>query len=138
MTSAPAQDWQSVNQSRLSAALDELKSVLRRHADLVRPPVNDGNGSSHPPKEARPCDPSSVSVPEGRRFLADEKLGGDGPPVALETLCAMFCLSPFERNVLLLCAGIELDSAFAPLCVAAQGEAGRNFPTFSLALAALP
>ena len=138
MTSAPAQDWQSVNQSRLSAALDELKSVLRRHADLVRPPVNDGNGSSHPQEQARPCDPSSVSVLEGRRFLADDEPSGDGPPAALETLCATFRMSAFERSVLLLCAGIELDSAFAPLCAAAQGEAGRNFPTFSLALAALP
>src|SRR5207245_1875401 len=53
-------------------------------------------------------------------------------------LCATFRMSAFERSVLLLCAGIELDSAFAPLCAAAQGEAGRNFPTFSLALAALP
>src|SRR3989441_4387694 len=100
MTSAPAQDWQSVNQSRLSAALDELKSVLRRHADLVRPPVNDGNGSSHPPKQARPCDPSSVSVPEGRRFLAGDESGGEDPPVALDTLCATFGLSPLERNLL--------------------------------------
>jgi hypothetical protein len=39
---------------------------------------------------------------------------------------------------LVLCAGIELDSAMAPLCAAAQGDAGRNYPTFSLALAALP
>lgn len=57
---------------------------------------------------------------------------------ALETLCAAFRLSPFERDVLLLCAGIELDSAFAASCAAAQGDARRTYPTFSLALAALP
>jgi ATPase family associated with various cellular activities (AAA) len=138
MTSAPVQDWQSVNQLRLSAALAELKSVLRRHADLVRPSVNNGKAPLHPPKEVGPSDPSFASVPEKRRFLAGDEPSRDGPPAALETLCATFRLSPFERNVLLLCAGIELDSAFASLCAAAQGEPGRNFPTFSLALAALP
>lgn len=57
---------------------------------------------------------------------------------SLDVLCELFGLSPFERDVLLLCAGIELDSEFAPLCAAAQGDPQRNYPTFSLALAALP
>jgi hypothetical protein len=50
------------------------------------------------------------------------------PPAALETLCATFGLTAFERRILLLCAGIELDSKLASLCAAR--------PTFSLALAA--
>jgi hypothetical protein len=33
-----------------------------------------------------------------------------------------FGLSPFERDVVLLCAGPELDSTFAELCAAAQGH----------------
>ncbi len=44
----------------------------------------------------------------------------------------------FERAVLLLCAGMELDSGFAASCAAAQGDPARRYPTFSLALAALP
>ena len=40
--------------------------------------------------------------------------------------------------MVLLCAGIELDSSVAPLCAAAQGNPSRSYPTFSLALAALP
>ena len=59
-------------------------------------------------------------------------------PAALDALCASFGLSRFERDLLLLCAGIELDSTVAPLCAAAQGDPSRNYPTFSLALAALP
>jgi hypothetical protein len=47
-------------------------------------------------------------------------------------------LSPFERDVLLLCAGMELDSSFPSLCAAAQNQQQRALPTFSLALAALP
>ncbi len=62
----------------------------------------------------------------------------DLAPAALDTLCAAFTLSPFERDVLLLCAGMELDAAFAVSCGAAQGDARRAYPTFGLALAALP
>jgi hypothetical protein len=57
---------------------------------------------------------------------------------ALDNLCETFALTPFERDVLLMCAGMELDAAFAPLCAAAQGDAQRTYPTFGLALAALP
>ena len=49
-------------------------------------------------------------------------------PSALDSLCAAFGLSPFERDVLLLCAGMELDSAFAPLCAAAQGDLATRLP----------
>jgi len=133
MTSTATSDWQSVNQSLLTAALAGVKDALRRHSDLIQLPPENGNGSSHPGEPER-----SVAVaPEGRRFLANEPVP-DGPPAALDTLCGAFGLSPFERDLLLLCAGIELDSAFAPLCAAAQGDPPRNYPTFSLALAALP
>jgi ATPase family associated with various cellular activities (AAA) len=57
---------------------------------------------------------------------------------ALVNLCAVFSLSPFERDILLMCAGVELDSAFAAACVEATGDARRSSPTFSLALATLP
>jgi hypothetical protein len=40
--------------------------------------------------------------------------------------------------VLLLCAAVEFDARFAPLCAAAQGDPQRAHPTFSLALATLP
>src|SRR5438128_12016560 len=60
------------------------------------------------------------------------------PPPALETLCKMFRLSPFERAVLVMCAGMELDSKFAGVCAKANGDPRRDYPTFSLALGALP
>jgi hypothetical protein len=59
-------------------------------------------------------------------------------PFALERICSIFSLSSFERMLLLLCAGMELDSSFASLCAVAQGDDRRAYPTFSLALAALP
>ena len=56
-------------------------------------------------------------------------------PPALERLCQVFNLSLFERDLLLLAAGVELDSAFARLLSETQGS---FHPTFSLAMAALP
>jgi hypothetical protein len=50
-------------------------------------------------------------------------------PPALRTLCECFGLSSFERDILLLCAGMELDAAFATLC--------PKQPSFSFALARL-
>lgn len=52
--------------------------------------------------------------------------------------CASFALSNFERDLLLLCAGMELDSTFAGLCATAHGDPRKSYPTFGLALAALP
>ncbi len=60
--------------------------------------------------------------------------GHDGS--ALESVVMGFGLSDFERDILLLCAGIELDARFPALCAAAHGDATRPFPTFGLALAA--
>jgi ATPase family associated with various cellular activities (AAA)/Winged helix domain, variant len=53
-------------------------------------------------------------------------------------VCGAFGLSPFERNVLLLCAAVELDPEIAALCAAAQGGQGRRHPTPALAIAMLP
>jgi len=60
------------------------------------------------------------------------------PSPALEALCKVFGLSLFERAVLLMCAGMELDSKFAAVCSNAAGDPRRDYPTFSLALAVLP
>jgi AAA+ superfamily predicted ATPase len=60
----------------------------------------------------------------------------DRPPALVE-LSTIFGLSDFERDVLLLCAGVELDGSFAELCAGADVPGTRE-PTFSLALARLP
>jgi ATPase family associated with various cellular activities (AAA)/Winged helix domain, variant len=58
-------------------------------------------------------------------------------PPALARLSKAFSLSPFESNLLLLCAGVELDADLAGQCAALQTDT-RPFPTFSLALSRLP
>jgi ATPase family associated with various cellular activities (AAA) len=60
------------------------------------------------------------------------------PSTAIEQLAEFFGLSDFERDILLLCAGVEMDSSIAALCAQAQGHAQRACATFGLALAVLP
>lgn len=57
---------------------------------------------------------------------------------ALNHVCDLFGLSTFERDILVLCAGVELEADFATLCATAQNNPQRSYPTFSLALAVLP
>jgi hypothetical protein len=72
-----------------------------------------------------------------RRRLGDATAAMPGPP-ALATLADAFGLSAFERELVLLCAGVELDGDFAAACAAAHGDPQRPQPTFGLALAVLP
>ena len=57
-------------------------------------------------------------------------------PTALDTLCSCFGLTPFERDVLVLAAAIEVDATAAGRCGAAAADPARPYPTFALALAA--
>ncbi len=56
------------------------------------------------------------------------------PPPALLLLAHQLGLSDFERDVLLLCLGLELDTRVATLCARAQDDPGRPYPTFALAM----
>jgi hypothetical protein len=102
-------DWVETNQTYLVAALAEVSAALARHVGQPRT------------EPAAPPDTAGLAAPP-----------------ALEVVCAAFRLSPFERAVLLLCAGIELDSTFASLCAEAAASPGSTAPTFGLALVALP
>jgi ATPase family associated with various cellular activities (AAA) len=109
--------WSEANQRSLSKALAQVREAIERHVAGIE--------NQQPAK------------PDGERVCSEFALALSEPP-ALATLAGAFSLSVFESALLLLCAGVDLDSRFAPLCVAAQGTAARPYPTFSLALAALP
>ncbi|MBD1880513.1 AAA family ATPase [Coleofasciculus sp. FACHB-T130] len=76
--------------------------------------------------------------------VADEQLNLDAiaasmsTPSALEQLCTTFNLSPFERNILLLCVGMAIFPNFSALCANAQGNREMAYPTFGLALEVFP
>ncbi|HEX6288336.1 MAG TPA: ATP-binding protein [Herpetosiphonaceae bacterium] len=115
MSTLAIDNWPAANQRYLLAALASVRATLEQHA----------------PGEERP------EAAEQARQALDEARHGLPAPAALDSLSATFGLSTFERELLLLCAGIELDSSFAPLCAAVQGDPMRAYPTFSLALACL-
>ncbi len=119
-TTPASLDWREANQRILSAHLARVRAALELHIARAR---------------GRPVEDMIEEIQAQRP--ADARIAMEAPP-ALDVINRAFALSPFERDVLLLCAGIELESGFAALCAAAQGDPARPFPTFSLALAALP
>ncbi|MBU7587419.1 MAG: ATP-binding protein [Nostoc sp. TH1S01] len=60
------------------------------------------------------------------------------PNAALNNLCRIFGLTDFERYILLLCIGMELDPNWGFLCANALGGMGKPYPTFMLATLVLP
>ncbi|MDB5970546.1 MAG: putative ATPase, family [Hydrocarboniphaga sp.] len=57
-------------------------------------------------------------------------------PAAIDTLAQAFGLSAFERDLLLLCAGVEMDAELAALCASTK-TSPRGGASFGLALAVL-
>ena len=115
-----AGNWVETNQRRLTAAIASIKQRLESHA--VRA------GLKPETEVAAQPDPN----------INNDSRSDGRVPSALETLCTAFRLSPFERDILLLCAGVELDSSLAALVSLLSGDAQSCNPTFSLALAILP
>lgn len=114
MTTVSGETWERINHRALGMALARVRAALEQYLAHTGHPAT----VSGPPLDPEP-------------HAADERS-------ALDTLCTTFRLSPFERDLLALCAGVELDSGIAALCAEAQGDPQRLLPTFSLALAALP
>jgi hypothetical protein len=59
------------------------------------------------------------------------------PSTPLQQLRALFDLTPFEFDVLVLCAGASLESRFQAACAAAHNDPRATWPTFGLALSVL-
>jgi len=119
VNAVPSDSWHEANQRYLVAALAAVRAALEQHAHSRQNPPEPGEQGE-------------------QTRTVQEAAGSMSAPPALETLCAVFGLTPFERDLLLMCAGVEMDSTFAALCAAAHGDPRRAHSTFGLALAALP
>lgn len=60
------------------------------------------------------------------------------PPAAIERLCDLFGLSPFERTIVLLCAGVELHREIVDLLVTLHHDSQATVPTFGIVLHHFP
>jgi hypothetical protein len=164
---ASPESWHAANQRALLAALAEVRVILLRHAGLADDAASEAEDQAddHPRRAGRGTlvdrlDTLAIDLAERLEEAVDRITGEDDDvacvsepddgwpghapaaaasmPSALATLCATFRLSDFERRLLVLCAGIELDATFPSLCAAAHGDPARTYPTFGLGLAALP
>ncbi len=111
MTAADFHGWQEANHRFLNAHLGRIKTLLGNGADAA------GRLEQHAAK-------------------AHADMGG--PPPALQVLAGVFGLTHFERDVLVACAGAELDAGAAAAIADAQGPGGTTAMSFSLALARFP
>ena len=116
--SSTRNSWPETNREYLVAEFTRLRERLKT--------------KNNPPSQKQ-----KTSDPLKRAQKALKHLG---QPAAIDRLADLFDLSPFERDIILLCAGIEMDSALAAQCSQALGHAPshtqRPAPTFGLALAA--
>ena len=104
--------WQDSNNRFLAAALAWLRLRLARLAGA---------------DEAQ-----AAELTQAEAELAEA--GAAQPPPALIWLSRRLGLSRFEQEILLLGAGLELDTRVAGLCAAAQDNPQRPYPTLGLAL----
>ena len=112
--------WLDANQRYLTAALGVVRALLESHAART-------NGAQ-PGRD-------TLERAEREQIAAEAALPA---PSALHHLVGALGLSPFERDLLLMCAGVELDGGFGAVCAAAHGDPQRTRPSFGLALAAHP
>ncbi len=106
-------DWHEANRLYLIAALAELREELK-----MLFPGESGSEKCRPGEAHKNLESAGMMLPA---------------PSALDALASAFSLSPFERKVLLLCAGMELDSEFISHVGSAQ-EGTRLYPSFGLAM----
>lgn len=155
---------QGTNQTQLAVALEELRGRLDRYiqkqnAQPPNVPAEEASVSSPPasPKnknvtrssiQRRSGEPAvggkgDTPAPTGTLLASAEAfatpLSGETKPVVetpspMDLLSERLGLSLFERNVLLLCAAMELDTRIAGLCARAHDDPAKPFPTFALAL----
>ncbi len=111
--------WCDANQRHLAAAISAIRSHVE--AKLLGRDRTEGE-SSGTPAENDVIDPGEWTFSQ---------------PPALEQLCTTFELSTFERSMLLLAAGAEMDSRLAELYTAFD-VTHHGLPTLRLALTTLP
>ncbi|WP_414569497.1 ATP-binding protein [Nostoc sp. CCY 9925] len=107
--------WQQINQEYLAQALAEVRMNLQQY--IAR---------------------SQGTAESDAQMAPDEDTTEWEYPPALVTLCNALRLTSFERQILLLCAGVELSGSLAQLCATAQGHPQFTYPTVSLVLAVFP
>ena len=123
MTSSVPEDWTTANQRYLITAIREVREELELY---------------HKRKGRKDRGEKHITVGTADQGKETAGVARPGAPPALETLTSVFRLTSFEKKILLMCTGAELDSSFASLVAALQGDPGSFLPTFSSAMTIFP
>jgi AAA+ superfamily predicted ATPase len=114
--------WQHANEQYLAQRLAWLRERFADRFGIGEQPV---------------VKPAQNEKPKRAKAAKREPAETEPHTPALEILAARLQLSQFERDVLLLCAAMELDTRLPSMCAHAQGDPSRPFPTFALAMTLL-
>jgi hypothetical protein len=140
-------DWLEANTRYMTGAVARVRGLLQDRVSPRAPPP--AQPPAIVPAESRfwrgigrrtnlpaPAEKSGISPVTTAMTTEDVDSGVTQmvPPPALHVLAQRLGLSAFERDVLLLCVAMELDTSIAGLCAQAQGDPSRPYPTFALAL----
>jgi hypothetical protein len=140
-------DWLEANTRYMTGAVAWVRGLLQDRVSPRAPPPAQPpatvpaerpfwRGIVRRTKLPAPAETSSATANTTEVAIEDVHSGVTQmvPPPALHVLAQRLGLSAFERDVLLLCVAMELDTSIAGLCAQAQGDPSRPYPTFALAL----
>ncbi len=130
MSNTKSLNWTQANQNYLLASLKMVQRELEVHYQSNYEKNKDTN-------------PETFEKSSDRLFLNYEKELNKADEVlqrssSLERLALILGLSDFERKILLMCAGVELDASFSSLVASLNGDTFNTYPTYSLGLGIFP
>src|SRR5438309_5666242 len=110
--------WPEANQRHLMQAIAEVRQEIEdsldlQKTDLQKTDLQKDDLQKHDlPKSDRRQSNAKATPPGDSKGKEGEQLQ---PPSALDSLCSIFQLSSFERKILLMCTGVEMDSSLSEL-----------------------
>ena len=130
--------WRAHNEDYMAAAMSWLCLRLKRltPSAATAPASSPGGGlfgRKSPAGSGFWSSGADTALSKAADAMAAAEAGD--PPPSLVSLSHCLGLTRFEREVLLLCLALELNTRVGALCAEAQGDANRPHATFALALA---
>lgn len=155
-----AESWGQANHRYLRAEAERLRLLLKRRVLWLRRhwakdtgpafqglAISEAHADRLLARESRDAEerfyrtdpeatPISRSIQEMEAALGQgsEVRAKEGRSTSIDGLARLFGLSPFERDVVLLCLAPELDPSFELLYAYVQDDLTRKYPTVHLAL----
>ena len=131
----PMQQWLEQDQEAWVHSLGRIRLRLGEKLDVNQgsPEMTSKKASKKTSEPKQSNQANGLDTPN----LNQQQGSGDEEPETLERLAKVFGLSTFEKDLLILCAGVEWDTEIANLVKMLQGASASTLPTFGLAFGVL-